>query len=1415
MSQKSMMLFEVSWEVCNKVGGIYTVIKSKLPEAKRKFGDNYVLIGPLFDNNPEFREETGIDLTGIKHKLQGAGITARIGRWNCEEAPRVILVKYKDTLDQNKLLYSLWEDYGVDSMTGGWDYVEPVLFSTMAGRVIEALSPFHAESSIVAQFHEWISGAGVLYLKKRVPHVATVFSTHATVLGRAMAGNGVDIYSVMSGINTDSEASRFGVTSKHSMESTAAREADCFTTVSEITALEAKHILHVEPDAVTPNGFPVKDIPSFDQDPGRFGAARARLLEFASRFLKKDLVAGNTMIVSTSGRYEFHNKGLDLFIETLGDLRRNQQSLGRQVVAFFFVLTGHMHKNDEHQAPDRFSKIVTHPLMDSTSDPILSACARQELNNTPEDKVNVIFVPAFLNGRDGVLDIEYYDALAGCDLTVYPSYYEPWGYTPLESMAYSVPTVSTDLAGFGRWAITREMEGAGVRVLRRQNRSFDEVKIELKDHILAVAALNDEARAKVRGGLKTSAMNADWEVFLKEYAKAFAIAEKERENRRAGKVKTDLMKFDSATYRGADSLRPRFRQFSVKTSLPAKLERLRELAYNVWWAWTADAHELFSRLDPTLYERIGNNPVSLLEMVDPQKLDEVAENESYLSLYESVMKKFDKYMGQKESLLKDLSPITPEHPVAYFSMEFGLHESLPLYSGGLGILSGDHIKSASDLNIPLVGVGLLYKNGYFKQGISKEGEQKVEYFHNDFSRMPLREVNKNNERVTISVEMPGRVVYARVWEARVGRIPVYMLDTNIQENNPSDRDITGRLYRADKRVRMEQEILLGIGGVRMLEELNIQPSVFHLNEGHSAFLILERFINLMKYNNLDYATAREVIRSSTVFTTHTPVPAGNETFDMQLAENYLKQYVEGNGMSWQDVYEAGHKFPGDTGPYEMTVLALKNTCRRNGVSKLHGVVSRKMWWDLWRGVLMEEVPISHITNGVHAGTWLTIEMKHLITKYCSLDLDEDILKKKELTKILKVPDDVLWQAHVTLKEKLISCVKEKVTNNWVREGEDPALLDRFLAGLSSNPLTIGFARRFATYKRSTLFMKDLDRLKALVNNKKFPVRLIFAGKAHPEDRAGFDLIREIVALSKQDEFLGKIIFVEDYDMKLARRMISGVDVWLNNPRRPLEASGTSGQKAGINGAINFSILDGWWDEGFDGLNGWAIGEKKEYKNPETQDLADSDSFYEQLENELVPMYYSRNNAGIPEKWIKVMKNSIISTLSQFNTHRMLRDYSEEMYRPAARQYFAMIRDGFKKAREVAEWKRSMSARFSSVHIRSIFLEGIQGDNLNVNDELRISLEVDLGRASKDELSAQVVIIQDSRELGIGYSGVRGFYDEEVIKVPLEAVEEKDGVVKYLGVYRAVKSGKFNYGIRILPHSREIDSIADLNLVYWA
>ncbi|HEQ72429.1 MAG TPA: alpha-glucan family phosphorylase, partial [Spirochaetia bacterium] len=911
-----------------------------------------------------------------------------------------------------------------------------------------------------------------------------------------------------------------------------------------------------------------------------------------------------------------------------------------------------------------------------------------------------------------------------------------------------------------------------------------------------------------------AALHAEWEIFFLEYLTAFEIAIRECRNRLQGRVKPKVIELKEVEFRGADSQRPRFRKFSVKASIPEKLAGLRDIAYNLWWCWNQDSQELFSLLDEVKYERMGSNPVALIETIASERLSELAENDNYLHLYRAVTTKFNRYLNEENCQISIPDDLFREHPIAYFSMEYGLHESLPIYSGGLGILSGDHVKTASDLNLHMTAIGLLYKNGYFKQGISKDGDQLVEYYVNDFFRMPLQELHLDEEKVVISIEYPGRKVNARVWLAQVGRSAMYLFDTDIPENSPADRSMTAKLYGGGKQLRIEQEILLGIGGIRLLEKLKVTPAVFHLNEGHSAFLIIERLINLVKSHGLDVETAKEVIKANTVFTTHTPVPAGNETFEMPLVENYLKEYVESSGLAWQEIVDLGHKNLTDQGPYEMTALALKNSSRRNGVSRLHGAISRKMWADIWSGFLPDEVPIFHITNGVHAPSWITSEMKTLIVKHCSLNLGADLLEKKNWEKIQSIPHDQLWQTHTALKLKLFNFLKERITRHWTREGEDPALLERFLGLLKPNALTIGFARRFATYKRATLLLHNRERLKKLVTNEEYPVQFIFAGKAHPNDKGAFGLIKEIVTLSKEPEFLGKIIFVEDYDMRLARRLISGVDVWLNNPRRPLEASGTSGQKAGMNGILNFSILDGWWDEGYDPNVGWAFGNRQEYKNPETQDIADCDSLFDTLENEIIPLYYSRNARGVPEKWTTMMKHSMQHTIADFNTHRMLHDYTDLMYVPAAQKHLSLIDNNFARAREAANWKKSVRARFSSIHINQIAIQGIDGDILNVGDEITFHLEIHKGMMTSAELTAEVLIFQEKEEELLNFTGSAEVAHENIITVPMSQTEETDASILYIGKFIARKSGKFNYGIRMLPFHPDLDDLKDLNLVFW-
>lgn len=699
-------------------------------------------------------------------------------------------------------------------------------------------------------------------------------------------------------------------------------------------------------------------------------------------------------------------------------------------------------------------------------------------------------------------------------------------------------------------------------------------------------------------------------------------------------------------------------------SLPRRINRLGELAYNLWWTWNPDSQRLYSRIDKDLWDNLEHNPVLFLRQVERSCLNAVTNNRYYLEYYDRMIRSFDKYMQSEGTWFTRTHPGVLNKPIAYFSMEYGLHEIFPIYAGGLGVLSGDHVKEASDLGLPFIAIGLYYSEGYFSQRITEDGWQEARYVGHSLDDLPIRALlDEKDEPVTVSVELPGRELIARIWEIRVGRVPLYLLDTNVPENAAQDRALSARLYSSDLDKRISQEILLGIGGLRALRVLGYNPSVFHMNEGHSAFLLLERIREMVEAGH-SFETASEQVRKSNVFTTHTPVPAGNDEFALWLVDKYFAkvwpqlqldrdQFVDlaRHTVSWGDAFS-------------MPVLALRNSERRNAVSELHGRVARQMWHFLWQDKPVDEVPISHITNGVHTDTWLARRLGHLYDRYLGEDWRDYIDDPEIWEQVLNIPDDQLWRVRRHLKRKLVAYISEKARKLWLRGNTHPVQI--LAAGVMLDPyaLTIGFARRFAPYKRANLVLSDLDRLLGLLNRPGMPVQILFAGKSHPDHEGGKMLIQEVYRAVKNAKGGGRLVFLDDYDMNLARYLIQGVDVWLNTPRRPNEASGTSGQKAALNGVLNFSILDGWWREGYNGRNGWAIGEDVDYDVANHQDESDAKSLFDTLENEIIPLYFlERSSDGLPGEWIARMKESIRTLAPQFSMRRMVKEYVEQLYLP--------------------------------------------------------------------------------------------------------------------------------------------------------
>lgn len=710
----------------------------------------------------------------------------------------------------------------------------------------------------------------------------------------------------------------------------------------------------------------------------------------------------------------------------------------------------------------------------------------------------------------------------------------------------------------------------------------------------------------------------------------------------------------------------------LRAKLPRSLKRLADLAYNYWWCWASDQVSLFETINPDEWDRCGHNPVVLLETVSYERLTQLSIDPYYLKRVKALAGEFDRYMEANDTWASRVAPqISKEHPVAYFCAEFGLHESLPVYSGGLGILAGDHLKSASDLGVPMVGLGLFYRQGYFHQRLNRAGWQEDYYTDNVFDRMPVELIkDAHGEPITIELRVRARMVKIQIWRVQVGRVALYLLDTDREDNDPIDRWLTGHLYGGNQETRIAQEVVLGIGGVRALQALGIEPGVYHLNEGHAAFCLLEVARMEIQKTGKSFYDIEATVRDRCVFTTHTPVPAGHDVFSADLMDSFFAHYWDQLGLSREQFLALGARRLGDPWePFGMTVLALRLTRAANGVSELHGHVSRTMWTILYPERNEDKVPIGYITNGVHASTWTASLISDLYTEYLGSDWQTKMLDPEVWSKIDQIPDEEIWWRHMVLKERLIAHARHKIKHARQNRGEDWDLVNASDHILDPNVLTIGFARRFSPYKRGNLLLRDAERAMKIFGNPERPVQIIFSGKAHPADEEGKRIIQRLMEWCKQPSLSKRVAFVEDYDMYTARKLVQGVDVWLNNPRRPLEASGTSGQKVCFNGGINCSVLDGWWCEGYQadangkGVNGWAIGENANTSDQNLQDKIDSDSLYQLLEEEIVPLYYNQDQAGIPHGWVQMMKESIKSNSPAFNTHRMIADYVTQVYAP--------------------------------------------------------------------------------------------------------------------------------------------------------
>lgn len=1410
MEEKKLMpnfLFEVSWEVCNKVGGIFTVLSTKAYKLVDLLGSQYILIGPDIvkdaANGYMFEPDEGLYHKWVL-KAREDGLRIRIGRWKIKGSPITILVDFRHLFEQrNKIFTDLWLKYKLDSLYGGWDYIEPALFGYEAGRVIHHFYEYHitAQDKIVANFHEWLTGAGILYLEDKVPQVGTAFTTHATIMGRTIAGNGLPLYSEMTNYDPQHMAQKFNIISKFSMEYCAARCADAFSTVSPVTAKECKYFLDKEPNVITPNSFDIDLVPQGDEYEKIKAASREKII----RLFKATSGAGdpNPFLILLSGRYEMRNKGIDLFIKSLGKIKN--QNPNRTIYACIAVPAGI--QGPIHDVLDAYNNnsvaikkyLTSHYLSNEDHDPITNAFKAEGLINQDDNPVKVLFIPSYLDGHDGLLNIPYYEFLMGFDLTLFPSYYEPWGYTPMESTAYGIPTLSTSLSGYGNWVKSLNIDTSQyIRIIERNDYNDDDAVKNIVSYVFEQLQLSEEQRKSLRDKCWQVAKLAHWNNFICNYFDLYDSAIRESEKR------LDLYYFKTIKDYVVTSPKEieiaEWRKVYVKPEYPASLLPLVDMIQNLWWTWDEEAIELLKNINPVYWIKSENNPIAMLEMMSYEEIINLSKDQDFIEKLNSIYKRFTDYMS--------ISPYKENDKlVAYLCMEYGIHAFLKIYSGGLGILAGDYLKEASDSNFPIVAFGLLFRYGYFKQKLSRLGEQIVQYIPQKFTNLPITAVRNNDGQwLKIHLPLPGRNVYAKIWQVKVGRIALYLLDTDIEENLDEDKEITARLYDAEWEMRLKQEYLLGFGSIDAMRAMGIKPTVFHLNEGHAAFANIARLRYYIKEKHFSMQHALELVKKTSIFTTHTPIPAGHDKFSEDLMRTYFAHIPESLDITWEEFMDFGREHRLET-KFSVTHLAIKTSTYVNAVSKIHKRVTCSMFKDLYKGFFESELFFDYVTNAVHPKTWMTSDWQKLFLDCAGSDFFEHVHENHNYWKFIdNLKPATIWNLKLKQKNELYDSIIERLGIEMPQRQESPTQIIRTLEELNKTPeiLTFGFARRFATYKRAHLLFINLKRLADIVNNPHYPVRFIFSGKAHPSDKAGEDLIKRIIEVSRMPEFIGKIIFIENYDTELAKLLVKGVDVWLNTPTRPLEASGTSGMKAVMNGTLNFSVLDGWWAEGYVPGAGWALRQENTYDDTKLQDELDAEIIYSIIEDEIAPTFYDRDNIGIPQKWVEMMKNAYFYIAPHFITKRMLLEYDDKFYDNLNNYYYTLTNDDHKVLFEFISWKRKVLRNWDEIHIIDMEMYDSSKGPLPLGEKFTAKLVMDLKELKPDDVVIELIFGKkvEGRIVDIEFTRTFDFIGCDDTKTIYECSMPME------------QSGVYNFSIRMRPNHPLLAHKQDFYLVRW-
>jgi len=1383
-------LFEVAWEVCHRIGGVHTVISSRARHRVERFGKDYVVVGPWLLAEPPQAFEDDPTEAAFAEASRAAGLPVRVGHWLVPGRPRALLVEFSGLIAQkDRLLGELWDKHRVDSLGAGWDYVEPLLFGHAAGRVVER---WYAERVVrrlpraVVHVHEWTAAVAVLHLKEAAPALSTVFQAHSMVLGNALARAGREPLTALDGQTPAQVAEALDVRAQHSLEDAAAREADVFTTVSEPAADEGALVHGRRPEPLLPN---VLDVGAFTGATG--GITRAQARTRVRKVLGK--VLGNSArearLLFSAGRYDLRVKGFDVLLEALAVLERTP---GPPVVALFVVPAPAVGLRREVAArlegsalPGPDPGLTTHALFEPESDALAKRAHELGLVGPGVKRVRLLHVPLYLDGADGVFNLPYASVLQAADLSCFPSAYESWGFTPQESLALGVPTITTDVAGFGRFLVRHGLaDGLAATVLARRGRTHAQIVADLaaalERGLAADAPAQDvEERCRAAGGgvVEAELLQAQEQAF----ALALAAAERRVQGQPAARSQSVAVAQPPAGSRGE----PRLLSLDVPSRLPSTLEPLLQLAWNWRWAWHEPTRALFEALDPTRVEELRGNPLRLLREAPQERLDRLGSDPAFVARVTEAAHEHAEWL-REGAVLAAGQAVPADRPVAYVCAEYALHEALPIYSGGLGVLAGDHLRAASDLGLPLVAVGLLYRRGYFRQRLEGGVEQVSEPELVEPERLPLERVlDELGKPLEVTLPLPGGTLLLHAWKAQVGRVVLYLLDADHAGNRPEERGITHTLYGGEGELRLKQELVLGRGGMRLFDRLGLKPSVLHVNEGHGAFAGLERIALLVREAGLTFDEALKLVRLTTVFTTHTPVPAGHDRFEEDLLRRYLSDAPSWLGIPWERFLALG-SVPERPREFNLTYLAVNLAAFVNGVSARHAEVTKPLLKPLAPHLLSAEVPVRGITNGVHLETWTAPEMARL------LGAAPGRLTGAHFERAQGLDLAQLGEVRRALKQRMLERLRQRLEGELGLRGDAAWLVQQTLAGLTPKALWIGFARRFATYKRAGLLLSDPDRLRTLLEHAQRPVRIVLAGKAHPRDKAGGELIGKIARLARSRVFAGKVFFLEGYDLALARQLVAGVDVWLNTPRPPHEASGTSGMKAAANGGLNASTADGWWLEGYDGQNGWTIGVDAAESDEAARDRADVEALYRLLEEEILPLWEKRDAQGLARAWLERARRALVTIPPRFDARRMVEEYRTLAYGPLARRRLELEAGGHAPLKALAADRRRVHEGFARVRVVELRV----GDPaaLRVGDALEVEARVDLGPLAPADVHVELVL------------GARGACSQELEQAQIVRLAPHaagpDGLRSFTGRHLLRAAGSLAYGVRVRPRSEE-------------